>query len=143
MIKNNKLKKNWSEEDLHILVWLLSKYMERNSISCHEQMVTSKVIQAKQDWINLSSMIPGSSSKSCMFKFVSLKKFKLAHHKWQKEEENILFRIVTYLKFYAAKLVQKTGRLSQRSFTKKIQKRRFIVLQNSVDNIGAVILILR
>jgi hypothetical protein len=74
---------------------------------------------------------------------VSLKKFKLAHHKWQKEEENILFRIVTYLKFYTAKSAQKTGRLSQRSFTKKIQKRRFIVLQNSVDNIGAVILILR
>lgn len=88
-------------------------------------------------------MIPGSSPKSCMFKFVSLKKFKLAHHKWQKEEENILFRIVTYLKFYTVKLGPKTGRLLQRSFTNKIQKRKSIELQNSVDSTGAVILILR
>lgn len=32
MIKNNKLKKNWSTEDLHILVWLLSKYLEKHNI---------------------------------------------------------------------------------------------------------------
>jgi hypothetical protein len=32
IIKNNKLKKNWSTEDLEILVWLLSKYMEKNGI---------------------------------------------------------------------------------------------------------------
>lgn len=32
MIKNNKLKKNWSTEDLEILVWLLSKFMEKNGI---------------------------------------------------------------------------------------------------------------
>jgi hypothetical protein len=32
MIKNNKLKKNWSTEDLEILVWLLSKYMEKRGI---------------------------------------------------------------------------------------------------------------
>lgn len=41
MIKNNKLKKNWSEEDLHILVWLLSKYMQKESIDSHESMVLS------------------------------------------------------------------------------------------------------
>ena len=41
-------------------------------------------------------MIPGATPRSCMFKFVSLKKFKLAHHKWQKEEENLLFNIIEY-----------------------------------------------
>lgn len=39
MIKNNKIKKNWSEEDLHILVWFLSKYMGKNGIESHEAMV--------------------------------------------------------------------------------------------------------
>ena len=42
-------------------------------------------------------MIPGSTAKGCLFKFVSLKKFKLAHHKWQKEEENLLYKIIAYL----------------------------------------------
>lgn len=39
IIKNNKLKKNWSTEDLEILVWLLSKYMEKNDIESHELLV--------------------------------------------------------------------------------------------------------
>lgn len=32
IVKNNKLKKNWSTEDLQILVWLISKYIEKNEI---------------------------------------------------------------------------------------------------------------
>jgi hypothetical protein len=44
-------------------------------------------------------MIPGATARSCMFKFVSLKKFKLAQHKWQKDEENLLLNIIEYLKY--------------------------------------------
>ena len=39
-------------------------------------------------------MIPGATAKSCMFKFVSLRKFRLAQHKWQKEEEKVLLSII-------------------------------------------------
>lgn len=48
MIKNNRLKKNWSEEDLQILVWLLSKYMEKNAINSHEMMVTLTLSSPKK-----------------------------------------------------------------------------------------------
>ena len=30
MIKNKRLKKNWSEEDIKILVWVISKYADFN-----------------------------------------------------------------------------------------------------------------
>jgi hypothetical protein len=39
-------------------------------------------------------MIPGATARTCMFKFVSLRKFKLAQHKWQKDEEAVLMRII-------------------------------------------------
>lgn len=32
MIKNNRLKKNWSEDDLQILVWLVGKFMEKEQV---------------------------------------------------------------------------------------------------------------
>ena len=51
-------------------------------------------MQTKDDWVRLSAMIPGSTPRGCLFKFVSLRKFKLAQHKWQKEEEAVLYKII-------------------------------------------------
>jgi hypothetical protein len=55
---------------------------------------TSFLTQVKQDWNNVALLIPGASSHSCMFKFIGLKKFKLAQHKWQKDEETLLLAII-------------------------------------------------
>ena len=33
MIKNKKIKKNWGEEDVKILIWLISKYADINLYS--------------------------------------------------------------------------------------------------------------
>lgn len=33
MIKNKRIKKNWSEEDIKILVWVISKYYQYHGIS--------------------------------------------------------------------------------------------------------------
>jgi hypothetical protein len=32
MVKNKKIKKNWSEDDVKVLVWVISKYCDRNQI---------------------------------------------------------------------------------------------------------------
>jgi hypothetical protein len=32
MIKNKKIKKNWSEEDVKILVWIISKYCDKHLV---------------------------------------------------------------------------------------------------------------
>lgn len=30
MVKNKKIKKNWSEDDVKVLVWVISKYCDRH-----------------------------------------------------------------------------------------------------------------
>ena len=32
MIKNKRIKKNWSEEDVQILLWVISKYAEKKKL---------------------------------------------------------------------------------------------------------------
>lgn len=32
MLKNKKIKKNWSEEDIKILVWVVSKYCDKQGV---------------------------------------------------------------------------------------------------------------
>jgi len=39
MIKNNRLKKNWSEDDIALLVWFVGKYMQQRDIQSHEFLV--------------------------------------------------------------------------------------------------------
>ena len=36
MVKNKRVKKNWNTEDMIILLWVISKYAEKNSISSIE-----------------------------------------------------------------------------------------------------------
>lgn len=42
MAKNRKVKKNWSEEDVKILVWAVSKYADSQSFTALETDFTSK-----------------------------------------------------------------------------------------------------
>ena len=45
MIKNKRIKKNWSEEDLKILIWVISKYCHYYGISnVRDGMVISDFI---------------------------------------------------------------------------------------------------
>lgn len=41
MIKNKRIKKNWSEEDVKILIWLISKYADIN----HYQNVGKDIVR--------------------------------------------------------------------------------------------------
>lgn len=41
MIKNKRIKKNWSEEDVQILVWVISKYADSKGYSdIEKELVT-------------------------------------------------------------------------------------------------------
>lgn len=33
MVKNKKIKKNWSEDDVKVLVWVISKYCDRSGVT--------------------------------------------------------------------------------------------------------------
>lgn len=88
MIKNKRVKKNWSEEDLKILVWVVSKYCQYHGISAVKESMT------EADWNNIANLIPGVTGKSCMFKWLSLKKNNLADNSWVEEESLLLDQMV-------------------------------------------------
>jgi hypothetical protein len=39
MIKNKRIKKNWSEEDVQILIWVISKYADKKGLEDVEKDV--------------------------------------------------------------------------------------------------------
>lgn len=88
MIKNKRIKKNWSEEDVQILIWVVSKYADKKHFQDVEKDVDG------QDWEMIASLIPGVTGQSCMFKWLSLKKINLATNNWSEEESGLLARLV-------------------------------------------------
>lgn len=83
MIKNKRIKKNWSEEDVKILIWLISKYADINAYQDVERdIVLFWLFQVNEDWEFISTLIPGVTPESCMFKWLSLKKVNLATNNW-------------------------------------------------------------
>ena len=51
MIKNKKMKKNWSEEDLKIFLWIISKYCDYKAIqNIEKDLVIILLLQTREDW---------------------------------------------------------------------------------------------
>ena len=49
MIKNKRIKKNWSEEDVNILIWVISKYCQFHGfLSIKESLVSYFLFRARQ-----------------------------------------------------------------------------------------------
>jgi len=88
MVKNKKLKKNWSEEDVKILVWVISKYCDKHDIDNVDKEL------ALEDWERVARLIPGVSASSCMFKWLSIRKTNLSNCNWAAEESQLLRNII-------------------------------------------------
>lgn len=88
MLKNKRIKKNWSEEDIKILVWVLSKYAD-----AHFVVDLEKDLQV-EDWSNIAQLIPGVTANGCMFKWLSIKKVNLSSKNWEAYESNLLRELV-------------------------------------------------
>lgn len=51
MVKNKKIRKNWSNKDLKILVWIIAKFCEKNKIKdIYSGIVMFLFIQKKHHW---------------------------------------------------------------------------------------------
>lgn len=88
MIKNKRIKKNWSQEDVIILVWIVSKYADYRDVELIERDLS------KEHWDNIAELIPGVEGESCMFKWLSLRKSNLSENKWTSHESSLLEKIV-------------------------------------------------
>ena len=91
MIKNRKLKTNWSSNDILVMIWVIGKMLEKG-------LLTLKDLKEENEyWKQISDLIAGSTPKNCMFKWLSLKKNRIISNSWTKEEEKILIKIVKKL----------------------------------------------
>ena len=80
MAKTRKLKRNWSVCDLKILIWLI----------CKDNIPVADIHNHLESWQLISSLIPGTTPDSCLFKWLSLKRHKITLHGWSEQEEQIL-----------------------------------------------------
>ena len=94
MLRNKKTKKNWNEKDIDILVWILNKYSSFHAKKSVHTLVIFCLLKDESDWKFISQLIPATSWKKCMFKWLSLKKFSLLVFKWSKEESELLALLV-------------------------------------------------
>jgi hypothetical protein len=90
MAKTRKLKRNWSICDLKILIWLICKHCEQTGLP------VADVHNHDDSWLLISSLIPGTSPDSCLFKWLSLRRHKITLHGWSEQEEQILLRLEKY-----------------------------------------------
>ncbi len=95
MLRNKKTKKNWNENDIEILVWVLNKYTAFHAKKSINTFVIYNLFQDESDWKFISNLIPATSWKKCMFKWLSLKKLSLMAYRWSKGESELLSRLVS------------------------------------------------
>ncbi|CAD8181966.1 unnamed protein product [Paramecium pentaurelia] len=84
---NTKLKKNWSDEDKRILIWIIGKYM-----AYHKR--DFKQI-CEEDWQNISSMMLRRDSFQCKQKWLQMLKLPLQQAPWGQNEDEALVRIIS------------------------------------------------
>lgn len=87
MAKTRKLKRNWSICDLKILIWLICKHCEQTGVPIND------IHNHDDSWQLISSLIPGTSPDSCLFKWLSLRRHKITLHGWSEQEEQILLQL--------------------------------------------------
>ena len=88
MLRNRKIKRNWNNEDIALLIWLVSKRLQLARLTHFNELVTTNLFS--KNWEFISALISGSSWQKCKFRWLSLKKVKLITHKWSKQQERLL-----------------------------------------------------
>lgn len=63
MIKNRRLKKNWSSEDIMILAWIVGKYAQYHSIKKMDQFVNLTLLRESKIGKNYQHLSLGQPVK--------------------------------------------------------------------------------
>ncbi|CAD8171291.1 unnamed protein product [Paramecium octaurelia] len=82
-----KLKKNWSDEDKRILIWIIGKYMSYYKRDFKQI--------SEEDWQNISSMMLRRDSFQCKQKWLQMLKLPLQQAPWGQNEDDALVRIIS------------------------------------------------
>ncbi|CAD8175849.1 unnamed protein product [Paramecium pentaurelia] len=84
---NTKLKKNWSDDDKRILIWIIGKYMVYHKRDFKQI--------CEDDWQTISSMMLRRDSFQCKQKWLQMLKLPLQQAPWGQNEDEALVRIIS------------------------------------------------
>ncbi|CAD8172656.1 unnamed protein product [Paramecium pentaurelia] len=82
----NKFKKNWTDDDKKVLIWLVGKYL-----AFHKR--DFKQI-SESDWINISSMMQRREAFHCKQKWLQMLRLPLQQAPWTRHEDDALLLII-------------------------------------------------
>ncbi|CAD8177741.1 unnamed protein product [Paramecium octaurelia] len=82
----NKFKKNWTDDDKKVLIWLVGKYL-----ALHKR--DFKQI-SESDWINISSMMQRREPFHCKQKWLQMLRLPLQQAPWTRQEDDALLLII-------------------------------------------------
>ena len=94
-----------------------------------------------ESWKFVSSMIPGTTNESCLFKWLSLKRYKITQHSWSEDEEQILINLEKYIVFKLESTLNRVinGNMYLKNCTLSTKmKTKYIDIQNNVESIMLV-----
>jgi len=86
VMANPRIKKNWSEEETTLFIWITLHY-------CHVKQRDFTSLE-DQDWVYISSVIPGKKSEQCKYRWQSLLKVNLSKVPWTQKEDEMLVQII-------------------------------------------------
>jgi hypothetical protein len=86
VIANPRIKKNWSEEETTLFIWLTLHY-------CHLKQRDFTSLEGS-DWVYIASVMPGKKSEQCKYRWQSLLKVNLSKVPWTQKEDEILVQII-------------------------------------------------
>ncbi|CAD8170919.1 unnamed protein product [Paramecium pentaurelia] len=82
----NKLKKNWTDDDKKVLIWLVGKWFTLNKRDLKQLNDT--------DWSSIASMMPRRDAFKCKQKWLQMLKLPLQQAPWTFDEDNLLQKII-------------------------------------------------
>ncbi|CAD8100017.1 unnamed protein product [Paramecium sonneborni] len=82
----NKLKKNWTDDDKKVLIWLVGKYLAFYKRDFKQI--------SESDWINISQMMQRRDAFHCKQKWLQMLRLPLQQAPWTKQEDDALLLII-------------------------------------------------
>ena len=136
MLRNRKIKRNWNNEDISLLVWLVSKQIERRELHHFSELVKSILFRKNPIGNTFHNSSQEKKKKSVNSDGLVLRRLNQSHINGQKYSLNCQPKP-------QLRMTGLTGNQSHKSYISAIlQKIKFLGQQNSVDNIGTVFSIL-
>lgn len=136
MLRNRKIKRNWNNEDIALLIWLVSKRLELTRLAHFNELVTSNLFSKKLIGSLYQHWFQGRHGKSASSDGWALRRWSWLLINGQNNRKDFFERLLD-------QSIKLTGNSSQKNYMRKIHREaKYFVLPSNAGNIGIVFSIL-